>query len=121
MTLRPPAPLLDGVQMRAVDAESEGLISSETLFTFAENDTLVSAQYAGGRIALGYLIGRRNAERIDFQYVQADQSGRIDTGRSTCDVVVLAGGRLRLVEHFTWESREGRGTNVLEQVEKPAG
>jgi hypothetical protein len=112
-------PSLDGVRMRAVDAESEGLISSETLFTFADSDALVSAHYAGGRIALGYLIGRRHTGRIDFHYVQADRSGLIDTGRSTCDVTVLATGRIRLVEHFTWESRDGRGTNVLEQVDAP--
>lgn len=28
----------------------------------------------------------------------------------------LADGRIKLVEHFTWESREGSGTNLLEQI-----
>jgi hypothetical protein len=110
-------PSLDGVRMRAVDAESEGLISSDTLFTFTESGGLVSARYAGGRITLGYLIGQRQSQRVDFHYVQADRSGRIDTGRSTCEMLVRASGRIRLVEHFTWESRDGRGTNVLEQVD----
>ena len=107
---------LDGVEMRAVDQLSEGLITAATLFTFAESNAVVSARYAGGRIVLGYLIGKRTSDGIEFSYVQSDVTGRIDTGRSTCDLEVLPDRRLRLVEHFKWASREGEGVNVLEEL-----
>jgi hypothetical protein len=107
---------LDGVEMRAVDHLSEGLITAATLFTFAESDAVVSARYAGGRIVLGYLIGKRTADGIEFSYVKMDVTGRIDTGQSRCDLTRLPDRRLRLVEHFKWASREGEGVNVLEEV-----
>jgi hypothetical protein len=107
---------LDGVEMRAVDQLSEGLITAATLFTFAESNAVVSARYAGGRIVLGYLIGKRRSDGIEFSYVQSDVTGRIDTGRSRCDLEVLPDRRLRLVEHFKWASREGEGVNVLEEL-----
>ena len=50
---------LEGVDVRPVDALSEGLITSATLFTCKESNAVVSAHYSGGRIVLGYLIGRR--------------------------------------------------------------
>ena len=107
---------LDGVEMRAVDELSEGLITSATLFTFAESSSVVSARYAGGRIVLGYLIGRRTSGGIEFSYVQTDATGRIDSGQSRCDLAVLPDGRLRLTEHFQWSSLAGEGVNVLEEV-----
>ena len=107
---------LDGVEMRPVDDLSQGLITSSTLFTFAESRSIVSAKYAGGRILLGYLIGKRTSSGIEFSYVQTDETGRIDTGQSRCDLAVLPDGRVRLVEHFQWASREGEGVNVLEEV-----
>ena len=106
---------LEGVEMRAVDELSEGLITSATLFTFHESDGIVSARYAGGRILLRYLIGKSTTKGIEFSYVQADLSGTLDTGRSTCELAVLPDGRMRLFERFQWQSRQGQGVNVLEE------
>lgn len=66
---------LDGVEMRVVDQLSEGLLTAATLFTFAESNAVVSARYAGGRIVLGYLIGKRTSDGIEFSYVQSDVTG----------------------------------------------
>jgi hypothetical protein len=108
---------LDGIEMRPVDALSEGRITCATLFSFNEADGVVSARYSGGPIVLGYLIGKRTPAGVEFSYVQADVSGGIDIGRSSCDLNVLPDGRLQLVEHFRWESREGAGVNVMEEAE----
>ena len=112
----PPALSLDGVEMRAVDELSEGQITSATLFTFAESSSVVSARYAGGRVVLGYLIGKRTSGGVEFSYVQTDTTGHIDSGQSRCNLAILPDGRLRLVEHFQWASRDGEGVNVLDEV-----
>ena len=33
-----------------------------------------------------------------------------------CELQQLPDGRMALTEHFTWESRAGSGTNLLEQI-----
>jgi hypothetical protein len=68
-------------------------------------------------VELGYLVGRVTADRLMFRYCQVDGRGEVHGGRSNCKVGRLPDGRIWLREHLRWESREGGGTNLLEQVE----
>jgi hypothetical protein len=108
---------LDGLQMRAVATADGGDVSADTLFNFAQDGNTVSAQYAGGTVRLGHLIGTLAAGKLSFRYVQVDHKGRVDNGSSICDISLLPGDRVRLREHFQWESRDGSGTNVLEEID----
>ena len=74
------------------------------------------AHYAGGAVQIGYLVGRLNGTRLVFRYAQLHRTGEVHGGHSTCEVMSTPDGRLRLVEHFHWDSRPGSGTSVLEQV-----
>jgi hypothetical protein len=107
---------LDGVRMRAVVTAHAGEVGAETVFTFRQDGTTVWARYAGGAVRLGFLVGTLAANRLAFRYAQVDQAGEVHGGRSTCDVCLLSDGRIRLLEHFQWESRDGSGTNVLEET-----
>ena len=73
-------------------------------------------RYTGGAVDRGYLIGRLSGAELRFRYVQSEVSGEVHAGRSTCDVVLRGDGRLRIVEHFKWSTREGSGTNVFDEL-----
>jgi len=45
-----------------------------------------------------------------------DNAGRLDSGYSTCEINRVKDGRIQLIEHFKWDSREGAGTNVFEEI-----
>ena len=107
---------LDGVCMRPVSATGSGEIDRETLFWFSQQGPTISARYAGGAVQLGFLIGTRSKDQLAWRYVQADHAGRLDGGHALCELVRLPDGRLRLTEHFSWDSREGSGSNALEQI-----
>jgi hypothetical protein len=107
---------LDGVCMRPVAGTGQGEVDRETLFSFSQQGAVVSARYAGGAVRLGFLIGTRSQDRLEWRYVQADHAGRLDGGHALCEVVRLPDGGIRLTEHFSWDSREGSGSNVLEQI-----
>jgi hypothetical protein len=109
-------PPLDGVRMRAIGTGDTGQVDGNTLFVFSQHGNTISARYSGGAVELGYLVGRVIADRLMFRYCQVDLRGEVHGGRSACRVGRLPDGRLRLQEHFHWESREGSGTNVLEEV-----
>ena len=108
---------LDGIRMRVVSTAEGGEVNSETLFEFAQDGSVVSARYAGGKVQLGYLVGTISAEILSFRYAQVDYNGRLDGGYSTCEIGRMADGRLRLAEHFKWDSREGSGTNIYEEID----
>lgn len=113
---------LQGVRMRALAGSASSVISGETLFEFEQTGDLFSARYRGGEIAEGYLIGRRHAGgALEFRYVQADRTARIDAGESTGVLDRLSDGRLQLVESFQWTTRPEAGRNVLEEVRGQGG
>ncbi len=103
--------------MRVVSTAKGGEVNNETLFEFAQDGSVVSAQYAGGKIRLGHLVGTMSAEKLRFRYAQVDNTGRLDGGYSTCEIGRTAAGRIQLVEHFKWESRRGSGTNIFEEID----
>lgn len=107
---------LDGIKMRVASTAAAGEVNNETLFEFTQDGSVVSARYAGGSVRLGHLVGVRAGERLCFRYAQVDHSGRLDGGHSTCEIERSGDGRVRLIEHFEWDSREGSGTNVFEEV-----
>ena len=108
---------LDGLRMRTVATAAAGEVDRNTLFLFGQRGNTVWARYAGGGVELGYLVGSVTSGRLVFRYSQVDPTGEVHGGRSVCDVTLLPDGRVRLLEHFHWESREGSGTNVLEEVD----
>ena len=103
--------------MRAVRTADSGQVDADTLFVFSQRGGTVSARYSGGAVELGFLAGTMAGEHLVFRYCQVDRKGEVHGGHSACDVTRPPDGRIRLLEHFHWESRQGDGTNLLEQVE----
>lgn len=109
------APSLDGRVFVAVDP-GEGEVSSETTFHYTQASDMVSATYSGGRIRRGYLVGVRHGDELDFRYVQLHVDGATADGHCESRVEVLPDGRLRLVESWSWDSRDGSGSSVVEEI-----
>lgn len=107
---------LKKVSMRVVNTADCGEVNTETLFEFTQENSIVSARYSGGKIQLGYLVGKIVKNEVKFRYAQIDLEGRIDGGSSTGELSRTRDGRIRLLEHFTWDSRKGSGTNVFEEI-----
>jgi hypothetical protein len=107
---------LDGIRMYVSSAAEQGVVSSETRIHFIQKGPRVLGRYRGGSIGRGYLIGRLTGGELNFRYTQREASGEIHGGRSVCEVDRTADGRVRIVEHFTWRTRAGSGTNVFEEI-----
>ena len=76
----------------------------------------MAARYGGGAVARGWLVGSLTGSELAFRYVQREVAGTIHNGHSVAQVERRPDGRLRMVEHFTWSSRPGSGTNVFDEV-----
>jgi hypothetical protein len=102
--------------MHVVSTAEKGEVNTETTFRFTQEGIFVTAEYSGGKVRLGCLIGVIFAEELRFRYVQVDNSGRLDSGHSTCQISRKNDGRIQLIEHFNWDTREGSGINVFEEI-----
>ncbi len=107
---------LDGLVFVPVADQAPGQVGRQTRFVYHEQDGGIWAEYAGGDVARGYLVGTRSGDGLDFRYVQLRSDGTTASGHCTSRVTELPDGRLRLEETWTWESQEGSGTSVVEQL-----
>jgi hypothetical protein len=95
---------------------SEGEAGPATVFEYHEQDGLVWAQYEGGAVRLGFLVGTRAGDSLEFRYSQLSESGETSSGRCRATISTLPDGRLRLDEEWAWESKPGAGTSAAEEV-----
>ena len=107
---------LDGRHLAGVRNSADGEVDSSTVFHYREAGGAVWADYAGGRIRRGHLIGTRRGDELDFRYVHLDVDGNTASGHCTSRVEVLDDGRVRLHETWRWESRDGAGRSVVEEL-----
>ena len=91
----------DGRIMNEVKTVTNGAVNHETIFRFIEKDGLTCAEYVGGKVKFGYLIGKISNGKFELQYTQIHTDIRLDGGYSTCEIELLGDGRIRLVEYFS--------------------
>lgn len=107
---------LDGRTLVGVANDDAGEVSAETTFAFEQDGDRISATYSGGPIVEGHLLGTLDDGTWDVRYVQLTEDGETATGHSVGEVSVLADGRVRVEDEWVWESRDGEGESVLEEV-----
>ncbi|HEY7111409.1 MAG TPA: hypothetical protein VIA45_00635 [Thermoanaerobaculia bacterium] len=107
---------LDGVTMSVRSADDRGVVDADTRLVFRQRGARVLGRYRGGRILRGVLAGALEGPVLTFRYLQVEASREIHGGRSICEVARTEDGRLRVVEHFRWTTRDGSGTNVFDEM-----
>jgi hypothetical protein len=111
---------LDGLVLAPVADQAPGQVGTRTRFTYHEMDGEIWAEYTGGDVVRGHLVGTREGDRLDFRYVQLKRDGTTSSGNCVSAVTELPDGRVRLAETWEWESQTGAGSSVVEQVTEPA-
>ena len=107
---------LDGTAFHVSSTAEDGVVGAGTRLDFVQRGSRVLGRYRGGAIQRGYLVGTFVGDNLRFRYAQTGADGHVHGGRSVCDFEVLRNGRIRLYEHFAWETRPGEGTNVFDQI-----
>jgi hypothetical protein len=95
---------------------AEGEAGADTVFEYHERDGLIWARFEGAAVRLGFLVGTRDGDRLDFRYSQLNEAGETSNGHCSTTISTLPDGRLRLDEVWEWESKPGAGTSVEEEI-----
>lgn len=112
-----PSPSLDGRIFADITDAHAGDVGADTRFEYHEAaDGTLWARYLGGTVRLGFLIGTRSGDRLDFRYSHVTTDGTTASGHCQSTMEVLDDGRLRLHETWEWESRDGSGTSTVEEI-----
>lgn len=109
---------LDGRLFAGVENSASGEVGQSTIFTYHQDHDVIWAEYSGGSVLRGYLVGTRDEETLNFRYAHLSTSKETSTGVCASTIEVLDDGRLRLHESWAWESRPETGTSIVEEVEQ---
>jgi len=108
---------LDKVKMNVIKTAPNGVVNESTIFFFSQTGNFVYATYSGGPIFKGYLVGTISNDKLVFSYCQIQIIGKIDNGQSECDIIFGENGKIRLIEHFKWASRNDEtGVNIFQEL-----
>jgi hypothetical protein len=107
----------NGKIFRPVANTENGETSGETVFVYKQNGPLLTAEYWGGKIQYGHLIGLVDTQgRIDMRYHQLNIEGELMTGVCQSIPELLPNGKIRLHETWEWTSGDqSKGESVVEE------
>ncbi|MDO4429979.1 MAG: n-acetylglutamate synthase [Lonepinella koalarum] len=103
----------------SVNNSENGEVNSNTLFYYYQQDNIIWAEYVGGEIVKGFLIGKFIAkDKIEFTYQHLNQKLENRMGKCVSQIEVLSNGKLRLYESWKWFDGEQQiGTSIIEEIQ----
>lgn len=106
-----------GKKFGVINNEGENAeVNSGTVFYFYQYEMLLYAEYSGGNIRYGEMFGIIEKNQISFYYNHENLAGIIRKGKSESRVVKLPANKIRLINEWQCNSREGRGVCILEEI-----
>ena len=110
---------LDGKIFQSIENTENGDVSSETLFHYHQDGDIISANYSGGSIIEGHLLGKMVENgNLEFTYHHINLEGQLMIGRCTSVPTLLTDSRLKYSENWQWISGDkSAGNSVIIEID----
>lgn len=99
-----------------LENSESGEVSGETVFCYHQKDNAIWAEYSGGKIVKGFLVGTMDDKNnLHFSYQHLNTENELKTG--SCDSVpeILENGKISF--HETWKWTNGMsGTSIVQEI-----
>ena len=104
-------------KFRPISNTENSETSNETLFHYKQVGTILTAEYSGGKIKQGHLIGLVEPTGIiEMRYHQINENDELMTGICISKPEILENGKIRLHENWEWTSGDkSKGTSTIEE------
>ncbi|WP_262103584.1 hypothetical protein [Arthrobacter sp. Marseille-P9274] len=110
------AAVIDGKQFAPVANTASGEVGATTVFHYHQDGKVIWAEYSGGAVVRGYLVGTRSGDRMSFRYSHLNIDLQTASGVCETRIAVLDDGRVQFRETWQWESRPEHGTSIVEEL-----
>ena len=109
---------LDEKIFKALSNSDNGEVGDDTLFYYSQTNNIISANYYGGDILKGHLIGKQlESGEFDFVYHHINTKNELKIGKCLSKAKKLDDGRLKLYEKWQWLCDDmSSGTSELIEV-----
>ena len=105
-------------KFRAIQNTENGETSAETVFLYCQEGKILTAEYSGGKILKGHLIGLVDESgNITMRYHQVNTAGELMTGICQSKPEILENGKIKLHETWEWTSGDrSKGESIIEEL-----
>lgn len=105
----------DGKCFVSSDNSKNGEVDVHTLFHYHQKGTMIWAEYAGGKIRKGTLIGTVDPQgKLCFYYQHLNEKDCVRIGKCQSIPVILENGKIELHEKWKWlNGDESEGESVI--------
>ncbi|SFQ01094.1 hypothetical protein [Hydrogenimonas thermophila] len=110
---------LDKKTFKALSNSENGEVNNDTVFYYSQKENIISADYNGGEIIKGNLIGKQleNGE-FDFVYHHINKDGQLKIGKCLSTAILQKNGKIKLFERWQWLSDDmSSGTSELIEID----
>ena len=108
----------DGKIFTSESNTPNGEVSEETLFYYHQDSNVLWANYYGGEIVRGYLIGTVSDDSsLDFYYQHINKGGELRVGKCHSTPHMQEDGKLKLYENWKWlDKDQSVGSSIVIEV-----
>ncbi len=106
-------------KFRVLSSSQNSQTDDQTIFHYQQDGTLVWANYHGGEIVKGHLLGHVDPATgcLEMRYHHIDQYQQLCTGICHSTPRLSAENKIQLHETWQWTCKDhSRGTSVLEEI-----
>ena len=107
----------DGKVFCSVKNSEAGDVSPATLFYYHQQEDVFWAEYSGGDILRGFMIGLVHPDgRLEFNYQHLNKGKAIRLGKCCSRPEITPDGKVRLYENWQWlDNDQQKGSSIVEE------
>ena len=95
-----------------LENSENGQVNKETLFEYKQEANLVTAEYSGGSILKGAIIGRLQGSELSMLYHCITSSNDLKAGKAIAQVSTNIDGKIELRLKWEWLTSDERGESL---------
>ncbi len=105
-------------KFKSISSSGNAEVSQQTVFQYYQNGQLIWADYEGGEILKGSLIGKYTEEdHFEFTYQHINTNFELMTGKCKSYPKIDESGKIILEEFWQWTcGDESKGESVLKEI-----
>jgi len=109
---------LNNKKFTVMENSSSGEVGNNTIFEYYEDEQCIYADYYGGDIYKGHLLGKRlDGDYIEFFYHHLNQNNELKIGKCKSRIIINSDNNIVLDEIWEWLCDDfSTGTSLLEEV-----
>jgi len=108
---------LHNKQFKSLSNSANGEVSDATLFHYHQEGNMIWAEYKGGQIIKGFLLGTKVHDRLNFNYQHLNDKKELMTGKCETKIALNKEGKVLLHESWQWTSGDfSKGNSTLIEI-----